>query len=86
VRRILHLHPVFAAAATICAIEVLRDDALETHVAGDLEQHVTDVALLIFGEKDAVDRLRQELREGGLPSESGSGRMSLPSPEIKSKA
>jgi hypothetical protein len=61
-RGVLDLNPVFAAAGTISAVELLRYDSLKTHVAGDLEQHVTDVALLIFGEKDAVDRIGQKLR------------------------
>jgi hypothetical protein len=42
------LDPISAAAGAIGPIEVLRDDALETHIAGDLEQHVANVALLVF--------------------------------------
>ena len=45
---VLDLEPVIAPAGAIAMIEPLRNNALEVHVAGDLEQDITDLALLVF--------------------------------------
>jgi hypothetical protein len=57
VRGVLDLDPMFAATGAVRAVQVLRDNALEVHVAGDLEQHVTDVASFVLRNEYAVDRI-----------------------------
>jgi hypothetical protein len=62
----LDLDPVSASAGAIGAIEALRNNAFQAHVAGDAEQDLADVALLILGDEDAVDLVREQLCQVGL--------------------
>src|SRR5260370_304729 len=52
-RRVLHLDPALAGAGSVRAPSVLRDDALETELAGVLEDGKETVV-------DVVDRLQKD--------------------------
>jgi hypothetical protein len=65
-RGVLDLYPVGAPAGAIGPIEPLRNNPLESHVAGDPEQDVADLALLVFSallvlcNEDAIDAALQQ--------------------------
>jgi hypothetical protein len=45
---------------------VLRDNPLEAHIARDLEQNVTAIALLILGDKDSSTESARSCVESGF--------------------
>jgi hypothetical protein len=53
------LHPMPTFTGAIRAVQVLRDNPLQAHVAGDAEWNIADVASLILCDENAIDRLRQ---------------------------
>jgi hypothetical protein len=58
---------MFAPAGTIGAIEALRNDIFQTHVARDLEQSGADhLALLVFGDEYAVDGVGEQPGQSAL--------------------
>jgi hypothetical protein len=71
--RVLDLDPARAAASTIWALAVLRDQTLKPHHAGVAEQVGADLTLLVRGGMDAIGAAREELGEV-LRSDSGSRR------------
>jgi hypothetical protein len=46
-RAVLDLDPMFASAGAIGAVEALRNNAFQTHVARDAEENVADVEFLL---------------------------------------